>query len=74
MAKPGNCLVTEFFQRLCHEYGKLAVFRPCALMGLCCLEMHSLTELLSSFDTAWGEEDRTLDDGDVETTRPRSCP
>lgn len=38
---------------------------------LCCLEMHSLTELLSGFDTAWGEEDRTLDDGEMKMSKPQ---
>ena len=40
-------------------------------MGLCCLEMHSLTGLLSGFDTACGEEDRALDDGEMEMMKPQ---
>ena len=47
------------------------MFGPCALMGLCCLEMHSLMGLLSGSDTAWGEKGRTLDDGEMEMSKPQ---
>ena len=33
--------------------------------------MHSLMGLLSGSDTAWGEKGRTLDDGEMEMSKPQ---